>query len=199
MAAILIAVNQVIGGVEVEHQLFRRHLERSDELVNEDALHGYRGLAISTVLEPAQRRTKGRCTILADRSLQRQIVAQPIVIVQVFVALAQTEHPLPQQLFGAVLHQTRVARIGQHIGHRFQQSESPLNLPQQQQASIRSDITAIKRTSISRRPSFVNGTCVTVQFGIGGISTTICLDNRFNVGSDDSADLILRLGMKYSG
>jgi hypothetical protein len=50
-----------------------------------------------------------------------------------------------------------------------------------------------------RRPSFANGTSVAVQFGIGGISTAISLDNRFNVGSYDSADLISRSWMKYSG
>jgi hypothetical protein len=48
--------------------------------------------------------------------------------------------------------------------------------------------------SFMKAPSWV-----AVQFGIGGISTAVCLDNRFNVGSYDSADLILRFGMKYSG
>ena len=52
---------------------------------------------------------------------------------------------------------------------------------------------------MARRPSFANGTSVAVQFGIGGISTAISLDNRFNVGSYDSADLILRFCVKYSG
>jgi hypothetical protein len=40
---------------------------------------------------------------------------------------------------------------------------------------------------------------VAVQFGIGGISTAISLDNRFNVESYDSADLISPFSMKYSG
>jgi hypothetical protein len=35
--------------------------------------------------------------------------------------------------------------------------------------------------------------------GVGGISTAIRLDTRFNLGSHDSADLILSFGMKYSG
>jgi hypothetical protein len=39
----------------------------------------------------------------------------------------------------------------------------------------------------------------TVQFGIGGISTKICLDNRFNVKNYDSADLISRSTTKNSG
>jgi hypothetical protein len=56
-----------------------------------------------------------------------------------------------------------------------------------------------KRKSISRRPSFANGTWVAVQFGIGGISTAISFDNLFNVGSYDSADRISRFGTQYSG
>jgi hypothetical protein len=52
---------------------------------------------------------------------------------------------------------------------------------------------------MARRPSLANGTGVAVQFGIGGISTGISLDNRFNVGSHDSADLISCFCVKYSG
>lgn len=52
---------------------------------------------------------------------------------------------------------------------------------------------------MARRPGFAHGTWVAVQFGIGGISTAINLDNRFNVGSHDSADLILRFCVKYAG
>jgi hypothetical protein len=40
---------------------------------------------------------------------------------------------------------------------------------------------------------------IAVDRGIGGISTAICLGTRFNVGSYDSADLFLRLSVKFSG
>ena len=140
----LIAVNQIVGGVEVEHQFFRRALERSNELFDQNPLRGHRRGAISAVLEPAQGRAGGRRLILAHRRLQRQVVAQPVVVVEVFVTLAQTEHPLSQQLLGGVLHQPRVARIRQHLRHRLQQSESSLDLPQQQQPAVGTDIATIK-------------------------------------------------------
>ena len=82
--------------------------------------------------------------IFTHRRLQRQIVAQLVVIVEIFVALAQSEHPLPQQLLRGVLHQTRVARIRQRLRHRLQQSESSLDLAQQQQSTIGTDIAAVK-------------------------------------------------------
>jgi hypothetical protein len=66
------------------------------------------------------------------------------VIVEIFVALAQSEHPLPQQLLGRVLYQIRVTRIRQRLRHRLQQSKSPLDLPQQQQPTIGTDLAAIK-------------------------------------------------------
>jgi hypothetical protein len=72
-------------------------------------------------------------------------------------------------------------------------------LAQQQQAAIGTDIATIKADINCACPSFATGTWVAVQFAIGGISTAISLDNRFNVGSYDSADLILRFWMKFPG
>jgi hypothetical protein len=84
--------------------------------------------------------------------LQRQIVAQTVVIVEVFVTLAQAEHPLPQQLLRGVLHQPRLTLVRQRLRHRLQQSESSLDLPQQQQPAVGTDVAAIK-TDINFTPS----------------------------------------------
>lgn len=53
------------------------------------------------------------------------------MVVQVFMALAQTGHPLAQQLFGLVFDQQRAARIGEYPGDRLQQSQAPIHLPEQ--------------------------------------------------------------------
>ena len=192
-------MHQIVGGIEVEHQFFRRALERRNELLDQNPLRGHRRGAIGAVLEPAQRRAGGRRLIFTHRRLHRQIVAQPVVVVEVFVALAQSEHPLPQQLFRRVLHQTRVARIGSAFATAFNNPSRRSTCRSNNNPPSELTSPPSKRTSISRRPSFANGTWVAVQFGIGGISTVISLDNRFNVGSYDSADLISRFGMKYSG
>ena len=148
----LIAMDQIVGGVEVQHQFFRGLLERRDELLDQKVLRRHRRAAIGAVLEPAQGRTGRRRLKLIERRLQRQIVAQSVVIVEVFVTLAQTEHSLPQQLLGGVLHQPPVARIRQHFRHCLQQSESSLDLPQQQQPTVGANITTIK-TDIDCAPS----------------------------------------------
>lgn len=49
---------------------------------------------IRTVLEAAQGRAGRGGGIALQRRLQGQIVAQAVVVVQIFIALAQTEHPL---------------------------------------------------------------------------------------------------------
>ena len=46
----LIAMNQIVGGVEVEQQFFRRARERSDELLDQNSLHSHRRGAIGTIL-----------------------------------------------------------------------------------------------------------------------------------------------------
>ena len=200
VAAFLLAVHQIIGGVEVEHQLFRRALERGDELLDQLLLNGHRGLPISAVLEAAQGRARRRRAILADRRLQCQIVAQPIVIVQIFVTLAKTEYALPQQLFGGVFDQRRIARIGQHLRHRLQQAEPLLDLAQQQQPAIRADIATIK-TNVNRASSQLRKRCLrhgTIWHRRNPLAFD-CLDNSFNAGTKGSADLISRFGMKFPG
>ena len=85
-----------------------------------------------------------RLAPLVQRRLQRRIEPQLIVVVQVLVALAQTEHPLPQQLRGRMHNQIRIARIRQHLRRRFQQTELAFDLAQQQQACIRTDLATVE-------------------------------------------------------
>lgn len=77
--------------------------------------------------------------ITLQRRLQSQIIAQAIVVVQVFIALAQTEHPLAQQLFRLVFYQQRAARVGEYPGGRVQQPQAPIHLSEQQQPAVRTD------------------------------------------------------------
>ena len=131
--------------------------------------------------EPAQGRAGRRRLKLIERRLQRHIIAQPIVIVEVFVTLAQTEHPLSQQLPVACCTNHGLRGSGSTFATAFSRP-SPFSTCRSNN-NPPSELTSppSKRTSIARRPSFANGTWVAVQFGIGGISTAISLDNRFNV------------------
>ena len=60
-------------------------------------------------------------------------VAQAVVGIQVFVALAQGEDALTQHILGAMTRQGRNARIRQHLRRDcFEEAESPLDFAQQQ-------------------------------------------------------------------
>lgn len=52
----LMAMNDVVRGIEIENQFGRRLSERGDELLDQDALRGHHGLSIGPILETAQRR-----------------------------------------------------------------------------------------------------------------------------------------------
>ena len=63
-------------------------------LVDQNAVDGDGCLPVGPVLEAAQRRTGGPGPILVESGLQGQIVLQLIVVVEVFIALAQATDAL---------------------------------------------------------------------------------------------------------
>lgn len=71
-------------------------------------------------------------------------MAQPVVVVEVFVALRQRIHPLAQQLIHAVFDSLRIARIRQYRSHSIEQSDLLIGFADQQQPRIRSDLAAVK-------------------------------------------------------
>lgn len=67
---------------------------------------------------------------LAREHRERRVLAQLVVVVQVFVAQRQTEDPLPDQRLHPVLDIARVAPIGEALGKPPHQPEAPVHLPQ---------------------------------------------------------------------
>jgi len=143
MATFLLAVNRIVRGVEIENQFLGRLRKRGDELIEQDTVRSDGDLAISAAFETTKGRAGCRLPLLLQGGLQGQILAQPVMVVEVFVALAQTENALPKHLLRAVFDEIRIAWIGQHIGHRFEQAELAFNLAQQQQATVRGHVAAI--------------------------------------------------------
>ena len=144
VAALLIAMHQIVGGIEVENQLGRRLLERRDELIDDHAVDGNGASTVGAILEAAQGGAGGGGGVAFERGLQGQVVAQMIVIVEIFVALAQPEHALAQQMFGGVVDQRRMARVGQHLRDLLEQAKAPFDFTQQQQAAVGTDLPAIE-------------------------------------------------------
>ena len=58
-SALLLAVDAVVGGVEVEDQVLGRVEMRGDELIDQDLGDLDQGLAVDAVLQPAEGRRRG--------------------------------------------------------------------------------------------------------------------------------------------
>ena len=86
----LMAVHWVIGGVEIEHHVLRRHGVGGDELVDKNFGSTKQRLTVDAVLKPAEGRGRGQGHVgvrdLAGRDLQRRIGPEFVVVVEIFVA-----------------------------------------------------------------------------------------------------------------
>ena len=158
--AFLLAVDRVVGGVEVEHDLLRRSLVAIEEDVHEQCFQARRividlvilpGLAPRPVLQPVERALAGhRRTVrtlgleLAGQHMEQRVVTKLIVVVQVFIAEREGEHALADQGLDRVLEQSWVAPVGETAGHPTDQPEAAIQPPQQQPSGIRCDDSAIE-------------------------------------------------------
>ena len=81
---------------------------------------------------------------LAHQHRQERIVAQGVVVVEVFVAQGQGEDPLGDQFVDGVLDQLGIAVVGEAGGESPENAGLGLHLPQQQAAGVRSDGPAVE-------------------------------------------------------
>jgi hypothetical protein len=132
----LTAMHRHIDGVEVEDQFRRRRSKRTDELLDQDAVQSHSGGAIGPVLESAQgRRTRQRRDAL-DRRLQRQILTQVAMVVEILVAERQAVQTLPQLRQRAVPATPRIPWIAQLPRRRRAQPEPAIGGPHQQHSPV---------------------------------------------------------------
>ena len=141
--------------------LARRGCVRLNEEADEQLLHGvliHADLAVAVVIrawrmfQPVQRRFAGKhgATGAAGFEFAREepksrIVAQFVMIVQVFIAERNAVHALGYEPIKAVLDQLLVAPV-RETGRRLPgQSDPAIGLPQQQRACVRGDGAAIER------------------------------------------------------
>ena len=126
--ALLMAVQRVVGRVEVENDLFGRPSVRLEEQVDEQGLDRRRvvadllgsGWRLARQFQPVERRLAGdrRAILAPGLELARQhrhqrVVAKLVVIVQVLVAERDAEHALPDQRGDGVLDEPRVSRVAE--------------------------------------------------------------------------------------
>ena len=71
-AALLLAVDAVVGGVEVEDQVLRRRRVGGDELVDQDLGDPDQGLAVDAVLQAAEGRRRGEGQVRRRAACRRR-------------------------------------------------------------------------------------------------------------------------------
>ncbi len=142
--ALLLAVNRVVGGVEVEDQLLGSRRMRGDEALDHGAMRRPRPSAIRRPLEAPHRRGAGEAPVAPDHRLQRQVVAQTFMVVHVFVAQRHGVHPLAQQRQKFVRDLASLARVVEPARQARQQAEPAVHQTQKQRPAVRRDIAAGK-------------------------------------------------------
>ena len=95
-------------------------------------------------LQATQRGRTGQRIDPTHGSLHQQIVSQRIVIVQVFVAAAQSIDTLCQQVSQTVRDACRIARVTERSRRCTAQPDRLINPTQQQHATVRADVPAFK-------------------------------------------------------
>lgn len=141
----LLAVHPVVGGTEVEvERLLGWPPERADELLDHFLVDGDRPVPIGLLLEATQRGLAGQHAVGIDGGLQGDVVTQRLVVVEILVAQRQAKHALPNQGFGAMQAALRIAVITQPASDSAGQAHLAVELPQQQDATVRGDLAAIE-------------------------------------------------------
>ncbi|BCB73025.1 hypothetical protein HMEPL2_33760 [Vreelandella aquamarina] len=132
-------------------------------------MDGDRPVPVGLLFEATQGGLAGQHAIGIDGGLQSDVVTQRMVVVEILIAQRQAEHALSNQGFRSVLAALRVSRIAQSASYRARQPHLTIELTQQQDTAVGSDITAIETgddltaftawKGSGRRGTFCHGGC----------------------------------------
>ena len=173
-AALLVAVQGIVGGVEVEDDALGRRGMRLQEQRHEQALDLARVMAdlvvaarreggpfLGRMLQPVERAlARHRRAVtpprlqLAGQHRHGGIVAQLIVVVEILVAQRQAEHALADQRRNRVLDLLTVTAVPETGSKAIDQTDRLVRRPEQQRTGIRRDQPAVERT---HNPTPANG------------------------------------------
>ncbi len=160
-APFLVAVERIIGGVEIEDDPLRWLLVSLQEEFDEQPLDRP-GLVPDLViaverrgrcmLEPVQRALAGQRRAvgavrleLADQGRQHRIVAQLVVVDEVLVAQREAADALHQQGLDGVLDELLTAPVGEAPRQPLDQADRPVRGPQQQRTRVRGHLATVER------------------------------------------------------
>jgi hypothetical protein len=143
--ALLMAVHPVVGGVKIEDQPLGRLAEGGDELLHEHLMHGHGTLAVGALFESAEGWAGGERGVAMDGSLPEEIVAEGIVVVEILVALGESEDALTQELLPSVGDEGRMSVIVERPTEILDQAEAFFELTQEDQTAVAGDVAPFER------------------------------------------------------
>ena len=108
----LITMHPIISAIKIENQFFQRPLMRCDELLNKHLKDNDSYRQVSPVFQTTQGQRTAQACIPIHGSLKDRIPSRIIMIIQVFISLAQAVYPLPQQRQLITLHVTLITEGG---------------------------------------------------------------------------------------
>jgi hypothetical protein len=139
-APLLLAMDRVVGGVEVEDQGLGRLGMGGDELVNQDLGDADQGRAVDAVLQAAEGRGRGeRPALVGDLpggQLQSGVGTEGLMVVEVLVAQGDGGDPLSEHGHLVVHDQRGPARVGDGSIEGLEQTESSAEFAEQEGASV---------------------------------------------------------------
>ena len=158
---LLLTVQRVVGGVEVEDDLLRWPLVRLQEQVDEQVgqrrrvmadlviavIRPQRGVfqAVQRALAGERRAVRALGLELLGEQREHRIVAQLVVVVHVLVTERDADDPLPDQRRKRVHHLVLLALIDEARGHPLDQADRAIGVPQQQPAAVRTHGAGVER------------------------------------------------------
>src|SRR3954453_8610586 len=157
--AFLLAMQRVIGGIEIQRDLCRSLGVGIEEQIDEQSLDGrgiggnagMAGWLVAAELEPVQRAfARQRRALLAPgrqlarKRCQHRIMAELVVVVEVLITQRNANNPLHHQRLDGMLGVGRIAAVLEAGRQAPGQAQHPVRRPQQQCAGVGGDGAAIK-------------------------------------------------------
>ena len=159
--ALLVAMQRIVGRIQIENDLLRWRLVCLEEEVDEQALDRARimpDLVVAVVgpqrrvlqsVERALARERGAVLALgpelAGQRRQHRVVAQVIVVDQVLVTERDAEHPLRHHRRDRVLDLRLGTVVDEARGEPPDHANRPIGRAEQQPAGVRGVVTTVKR------------------------------------------------------
>ena len=169
-AALLLAVDAVVGGVEVEDQMLRRRRVRGDELIDQDLGDLDQGLAVDAVLQAAEGRRRGQRQLrlggLPGGELKHGVDAEVLVVVEVLVPQGDRRDPLGDHGALVVDDEDGVSGVGDGGVEGVEQADLVGDLAEEQRPGVGGEPAALGWKAVPKCRSMRSATRAAVHSSV---------------------------------